>query len=780
MEIAIPKEQVVFLISGISCLDCAGKFEKEVASLPGVETVRLNAVTGKLAVEGVIDTEAIQNVAFRHDYKAQVLCPQPEKTSAVFTVTGITCLDCARKFEIAVNALPGVVKANLNTVTGKLTVEGTADIEAIRDLGQEEGYTIEPGVSPAKQDQAAGTNWGVRRAVGSAAALAAAYIAETLVLPAGLVLPLYAVATLLGGWANFIKAVRSLQHFSFTMSVLMSVAVAGAFAIGQYEEGATVAFLFSVSELLESWTVERARHSIRSLMELAPATAVVRRDGREYELAAEEVVIGDVLVVRPGEKIAMDGVVISGYSPVNQAAITGESIPVEKGPGAEVFAGTLNLQGSLEVEVTKKVQDTAIAKVIQMVEEAQSKRAPSQAMAEKFAAVYTPVVMVLAAGIIVVPPVFLGQEWAPWIYRGLSLMVVACPCALVISTPVAIISAISTAARYGVLIKGGIYLEETAAITAVAFDKTGTLTEGKPRVTELMSADGISEEFLLNSAASLEMRSEHPLAAAIVQAAEQRGLAVEPAESFTAIPGRGGKGLVGGQTVYAGNPELFAELGLLRPEYRQRLEILQEKGQTVVLVGSEQKLYGMIALADALRTESSAMLKALKQAGIRFTVMLTGDNAKTAAMIGAQAGVDAVKAGLLPQDKVAAVEDLKRQYGKIAMIGDGINDAPALAAASLGIAMGGAGTDTAMEAADIVLMGDDLSKLPFAVRLSRRALTVIRQNISFSLAIKALAVLAVFPGWLTLWLAILADMGATILVTLNSLRLLRERPQTIK
>jgi Cd2+/Zn2+-exporting ATPase len=773
---ALDKPITILQITGISCMDCAQKFEKAVNELPGVVQARLNAVTGKLSIEGNVDLKAIQELGAEEDYIISSDTSLTKSRITVFKIDGISCMDCAQKFEKAVSELPGVVKATLNTMTGKLTVEGEANVTAIQELGKEEDYTITPEASQAvATQQIAGPDWEMRRVIISGISLVTAFLLEKFGGPIAGYLSLYVVAMVLGGWDNFKKAGRGLRRFNFNMSVLMSVAVIGAFAIGQYEEGASVAFLFAISEMLEAWTVDRARRSIRELMDIAPAVASVRRGDSEYEIPAEDILVGDIIIVRPGEKIAMDGVIIKGESAINQAAITGEALPVERGPGAEVFAGTLNTHGSLEIEVTKLVKDTTIAKIIHMVEEAQSKRAPSQAFVDKFAAVYTPIVMALAVGIIIIPPVFLQQEWIPWIYRGLSLMVVACPCALVISTPVAIVSAISNAAKNGVLIKGGVYLEETAALKAIAFDKTGTLTKGKPELTDLIPVQLQSEDTLLKIAAKLEVRSEHPLAEAIVRAAEDRHLAVVPAEDFSAITGRGAKGTIDGETVYIGNTHLFMEIGAPIETVMKDVERLEGEGKTVMIVGTKEKVFGLVAVADEVRSESANAIMALKRAGIERTVMLTGDNPATAKAIAAKVGVDEFRAELLPEDKVAAIEELLKKHGKVAMIGDGINDAPALAVSTVGIAMGGAGTDTALETADIVLMADDLTKLPFTIRLSRAALNIIRQNIGFSLVIKIVAVLAVFPGWLTLWLAILADMGATILVTLNSLRLINVR-----
>ena len=716
--------------------------------------------------------EKVENVVLKKEAVEQSL--------TVFQVAGITCLDCAQKFEKAVSEMPGVAKASLNAMAGKLTVEGQADLEGIRRLGKEEDYTIYPETgqsSQSLQQQEKKPGWELRRAILSGFFLAIGFGGEKFGVTVGFFLPLYVAAVVLGGWSNFRKASRALPRGNFNMSVLMSVAVLGAMAIGQYEEGASVAFLFAISEILESWTMEKARRSIRELLDIAPKVARIRRGNSELDVPVEDIVVGDIMIIRPGEKIAMDGSILKGESAVNQAAITGESMPVEKGPGADVYAGTLNTHGALEVEVTKRVRDATLSKIIHMVEAAQGQRAPSQAFVERFAAVYTPIVMALAVGIVLIPPLFFGLEWSSWIYRGLALLVVACPCALVVSTPVAIVSAISVAAKNGVLIKGGIHLETAGSLSAIAFDKTGTLTKGEPAVTDIVLLNGISEAALLKISAGLEARSEHPLATAIVKTAKERRIEVVPADDFSSIGGRGAQGTVNGETVYIGNPRFFMELNISLESIAGHIERLQGEGKTVMIVATKEKFLGIVAVADEVRETSAKTIAALKQAGILHTIMLTGDNDATAAAIAGKTGIDEFRSELLPQDKVRAIQELVGKYGKVAMVGDGVNDAPALALATLGVAMGGAGTDTALETADIALMADDLHMLPFTIRLSRKAFAIIRQNIAFSLGIKLIAVLAVFPGWLTLWLAILADMGATILVTLNSLRLLQSKPK---
>ncbi|MCL6454050.1 heavy metal translocating P-type ATPase [Alicyclobacillus macrosporangiidus] len=698
---------------------------------------------------------------------------QLRKNKAVFRVEGITCLDCATKFEKNVAALPGVTRAVLNPTTGRLIVEGNADLDKIRQEGKKENYRIFPeNERPVAGATVKQINGDLIRAILSGVSLVIGYASQKLGAPMELFLPFYIAAIVSGGWVNAKKAFYSIPRLDFNMSVLMTTAVIGAMAIGKWEEGATVAFLYSISELLEAWSMERARKSIRDLMDITPKMARIKRPTGDVEIPVDEVEVGDIMIIRPGEKIPMDGRILKGESAINEAAITGESVPAEKGPGAEVFAGTLNTTGSLEIEVTKRVEDTTIAKIIHLVEEAQTQRAPTQAFVDRFAKVYTPIVLALAVGITFVPPLLLGYHWGPWVYRGLALLVVSCPCALVVSTPVAIVSAISNAARNGVLVKGGIYLEQAGSLRAIVFDKTGTLTKGKPVVTDVIPFGSHSELDLLQTAVKLEARSEHPLARAIVRAGEEHSLDTTGVDGITALPGQGVQGAIDGDTVYIGNLRMFDELGLASEEVSARVSALQSEGKTVMVVGTKQDFFGLIGVADEIRELTSTVIADLKRLGIAHTIMLTGDNQATARAVASAIGIDDFRAELLPQDKVEALKVFLDKYGKVAMVGDGINDAPALATATIGIAMGGVGTDTAMETADITLMADDLSKLPFTIRLSRAALRIIRQNIWFSLVIKFLAILAVFPGWLTLWLAILADMGASVLVTLNGIRLL--------
>lgn len=553
----------------------------------------------------------------------------------------------------------------------------------------------------------------------------------------------------------------------------MTIAVIGALFIGYWEEAAIVAFLFGVSDALEVYTMEKARKSIRSLMEIAPNKALIIQNGQEVELPVEDVNIGDIMLIKPGEKLALDGEIIKGRTSINQSAITGESIPVEKSIGDEVFAGTLNQSGSIEVRVTKLVADTTIAKIITMVEDAQEQKAPSQTFVDRFAKYYTPMIMLLALGVALIPPLFFNGDWNHWIYSALALLIVGCPCALVVSTPVAIVTAIGNAAKHGVLIKGGIHLENAGRLKAIAFDKTGTLTKGEPEVTNIITIDKYSENEILALAAGIEKFSEHPLAKAIIKEADKRKLAIALVEDFQAVLGKGAEGAIEGTKYQLGSPKMFEELGLSTDAFEASITKLQNEGKTIIILGNTTQVIGLIAVADEVRADSKEVLQKLKEVGIKQTIMLTGDNKFTAQGIAKRVGVDSFKAELLPEDKVSAIKDLEAEHQLIGMVGDGINDAPALASSTVGIAMGGAGTDTALETADIVLMSDDLTKLPYTIKLSHATLKIIKQNITFALGIKAIATFLVFPGWLTLWIAIMADMGATILVTLNALRLLR-------
>ncbi|MHA6482774.1 heavy metal translocating P-type ATPase [Paenibacillus sp. strain BS8-2] len=698
---------------------------------------------------------------------------------SVYRVQGFTCTGCAGTYEKNVKALPNVQDAQVNFGAAKITIFGDASMEELEKAGAFEGLKVYP--EKQQLEMTKEPFWKrestIRTAVSALLLLIGWGISEQWGEENIFSMVAYLLSILIGGFKLFLKGLRNLVRLQFDMNTLMTVAILGAAAIGEWGEGATVVFLFAISEALESYSMDKARQSIRSLMDIAPKEATVIRNGLEFTVHVDEIRVGDRMIVKPGQKIAMDGNVIKGNSTVNQAAITGESIPVSKRIDDEVFAGTINEEGLLEVKVTKRVEDTTIAKIIHLVEEAQAERAPSQAFVDKFAKLYTPAIMIIAVAIAILPPLLGDGEWSKWIYEGLAVLVVGCPCALVVSTPVAIVTAIGNAARNGVLIKGGVHLEEAGKLSVVAFDKTGTLTKGVPDVTDIKVYGTAVARECLAIAAAIEKWSQHPLASAIVRKADNSEVQIPVADGFISLTGKGARAQIDGILYFIGSPRLYEEVlsNHIDETISQDIALLQGQGKTVMLLGTEHEIHALIAVADEVRDTSKQAVEKLRKLGISQTVMLTGDNKGTAAAIAHQVGIDEYRAELLPQDKLTAMKQLQQQHGKVAMVGDGINDAPALATATVGIAMGGGGTDTALETADIVLMADDLSKLPFTIKLSRKALSIIKQNITFSLAIKIIALLLIIPGWLTLWLAIFADMGATLLVTLNGLRLLRVR-----
>ncbi|MEC5188939.1 heavy metal translocating P-type ATPase [Geobacillus thermodenitrificans] len=691
-----------------------------------------------------------------------------------YRVQGLTCTNCAAKFEQNVKALPGVKEAKVNFGAAKLTVWGEATIEELEQAGAFERLKIREErerITRREPFWKKKENWNIL----ASAVLLLIGIAADAADGGILAVAMYLAVIVIGGYSLFSTGLRNLARLQFDMNTLMTIAILGAAAIGEWQEGAVVVILFAISEALERYSMDQARRSIASLMEMAPAEAIIRRGAEEMTVPVEDVRVGDVMIVRPGGKIALDGVVVNGASTVNEAAITGESMPSEKTVGDSVFAGTLNGEGFLEVKVTKRTDETTLAKMIDLIEEAQAERAPSQAFIDRFARYYTPFIIIFALFIAIVPPLWMGGAWLDWVYRGLAVLVIGCPCALVISTPVAIVTAIGNAARRGVLIKGGVYLEQIGRLRAVAFDKTGTLTKGKPAVTDIIVYAG-KRERLLAVAAAIEKRSQHPLASAVVRQAKEEGVSFldVPVDEFQSLTGQGVKAVVGNETYYIGSPSLFVDmLGRLPDEVEQRIAAFRQEGKTVMAIGTASRLLGLIAAADQLRSSAPDTIKAMRRLGVKEVAMVTGDHEQTAQAIGRQAGVSDIRAGLLPEQKLAAIRELKQRYGMTAMVGDGVNDAPALAAADVGVAMGGAGTDTALETADVVLMADDLRQLPYTIRLGSRTLAIIKQNIAFALGLKVLALIAAVPGWLTLWLAVFADMGATLLVTLNSMRLLR-------
>jgi Cd2+/Zn2+-exporting ATPase len=615
---------------------------------------------------------------------------------------------------------------------------------------------------------------------GAGTAIGLGAIAASLSIPQ-VVLPAYLVAIGLCIPGPARRAWTSIRKAVLDINVLMVVAVAGAAALGEWFEAAAVVWLFGVAQQLELISMERARQAIRSLMVIAPASALVRRDGKPVQIPASDVEVGDVLMLRPGDRLPVDGVIASGESAFDESPVTGESRPIEKGPGDSVFAGTINGTGAIDVQASRRASDSTIARIIHLVEHAQRQRAPVQTFVDRFARRYTPAVVLLAVALAIAGPFATHgiSGWAAgfsiWSYRALALLVVACPCALVISTPVAIVSALTAAARSGVLIKGGAHLERLGTIRSVAFDKTGTLTHGHITVTDVLGLDGTPADSVLAVAAALEARSEHPIGRAIVQHARVAGLDVPAEYGFKALPGLGAEATVAESLAIVGSHRLFEDRRLCTPALHAYVDELEKGGGTAVLVGHGGSPLGAIGLSDHMRTNGKAAVTSLRNTGVERIVLLTGDVRASADRARAGAGLDEAHAELLPSQKVEAIHALRAQYGPVAMVGDGINDAPALAAADVGIAMGAAGTDVALETADVVLMSDDLSKLPFALRLGRSTLSNIRQNVSIALALKIAFVVLAAAGLATMWMAIVADTGASLLVTANSLRLLKAR-----
>ena len=753
-----------------------------------------------------------------------------------FRITGMDCADCATKLEKGIAGLDGVQACRINFVTAKMDVEGEAHAEVVVKQIESLGY----GIAPSEATTAPRTNLqriadllqqprNILTLIG-VVFIAAAFLTQS-TLAAGSRLPslLFVIGGLFGlyfparaGWV----AVRSGQGLD--MNVLMSLAALGAFVIGEYAEAAMVIVLFSLGEALEGYTMERARDNIRALTQLAPAQATVLRpcidcqgcrgrtlpdgsgvyktgpcpwcDLHEETTPVERLAPGDKIIIKPGERIPMDGRVLSGYSAVNQAPITGESVPVEKDHGAEVFAGTINGDGLLTVEVTRLAADNTLSRLIYLVEEAQSQKTPAQRFVDRFARLYTPAVVVGAVLVAGLPPLLFGQPFwdTPtahgWLYRALALLIIACPCALVIATPVTVVSAIAAAARRGILIKGGAYLEALGRIKIVAFDKTGTLTQGQPQLVTMGCLDECCRgarltnplvhcrhcDDMLTAAAAVERYSTHPLARAITAGAKMRALPELTAQAVETLPGRGVQGQVDQAAVIIGSHAFLHQDTTCPPDFCESIHQTENEGQTTMLVRRNDTLLGYLAISDPPRHTAPATVTALKANGVIKTVMLTGDTPSVAAAVGQVIGVDLIKAGLMPADKVTAVQDLVNEHGDtVAMVGDGVNDAPALAAASVGIAMGASGTAQALETADVALMADDLTQLPAAIRLGRRAGRTVQFNIWFAILIKVVFLVAALFGVATLWMAVFADMGASLLVTLNGMRLLKSEDNSV-
>jgi Cd2+/Zn2+-exporting ATPase len=705
-------------------------------------------------------------------------CPVCEvHAESIFKIEGMDCHEEVAILEKRLKKLTGLEAMAADVLRQRLTITydaaklSTASIaEAVAQTGMRAWLEHDEPVGPAPSAS-------TRRllVIVSGVLVGAGMALELAHLNRGAMIAAYALAIASGGVYSVRRALQAARSLSLDINVLMAVAVVGAMFLGQWGEAASVVFLFALAQLLEARAMERARSAIRAVMDLTPVEAFVRDDtaGGLRRIPVDDIAVGTVVVVRPGDKIPLDGRVEAGESHVNQAPVTGESLPVEKRAGDEVFAGTINGRGSLDLRVTRLRGDSTLARIIDLVERAQAQRAPSQTFVERFARVYTPVVLVLAVLIAIVPPLVFSASWSEWIYRSLVLLVISCPCALVISTPVSVVSALAASARKGVLIKGGARRERLAVVRAIAFDKTGTLTKGTLQVVDVIPLDGVPSDRLLRLAASVESHSEHPIGGAFVAHARERGVALATTTGFQALPGFGAQAQVDGMPVLVGNHRLFEERGLCTPSIHDAVEALAARGRTTVVIGGTQPI-GLVGISDQPREAARDALQMLRDQGVRHIALLTGDHASAARVVSEAVGVDEVHAGLLPADKVKTVEALRARFGTVAMVGDGINDAPALASADVGIAMGVAGSAAALDTADVALMADELSKIPYALRLSRATVRNIRANIAFSIVLKAAFLVLAIAGLATLWMAVVADMGASLIVIANALRLLRE------
>ncbi|MBI2286213.1 MAG: heavy metal translocating P-type ATPase [Nitrosomonadales bacterium] len=710
---------------------------------------------------------------------------------SIFIIRNMDCPTEEALIRKRLGSMPGIGELAFNLMERRLTVAHTLDDEQpIRDALREIGMKAVP-AQQAQPDTCSNCEtdtpsvsrkiW-VMMAVSGAAALTAEILAWRGAAensPVVIAFVLFSIAT--GGLSTLKKGWIALKTFTLNMNFLMSVAMIGAIAIGEWPEAAVVIFLFALAELIETLSLERAKNAIRGLMAMAPETATVRLDSGEWrEIAAADVQVDQIALIKPGGRIPLDGVVTAGGSSVNQAPITGESIPVAKVAGDPVFAGTLNERGVLEFRVTANKGNTTLARIIRSVQEAQGQRAPTQRFVDQFARYYTPAVVAFAVLVAAVPPLLFGAAFEPWFYKALVMLVIACPCALVISTPVTVVSGLAAAARQGILVKGGVHLENGRLVKAVALDKTGTLTHGRPVVTDVVPLVEQPAHTLLQLAASVNAHSEHPVAAAIVAAwqtpadGSEAPRALLPSTAFESLTGRGAKAIVGGRLYYVSNHRQVEELGICGAHVETVLHRLEEQGKTAVVLGTESNALCVIGVADTLRGHSAEAIRQLHALGVA-SVMLTGDNQTTADAIAAQVGIDDARGNLLPEDKLAVIDELIRRHGKVGMVGDGINDAPALAKASIGFAMGVAGTDTAIETADVALMDDDLRKLPHFIRISRDTSRVLWQNITLAIGIKGIFFVLALAGEATLWMAVFADMGASLIVVFNGMRLLKSK-----
>lgn len=702
-----------------------------------------------------------------------------------YRIKGLSCGGCALRMEEEIKQLEHGSDAKLSYNSGKLTVDPQISMAAVKKILKSDNAYIEvSSEANTGHDHSSHSHAGndhdhdhshseghsnmLKLLIVSGIIYVAALFLDG-VLDKQAVILLYLAATIISGYTTFFRGLKNLIKMKFNIDTLMTIALIGAVSIGEWKEATLVAILFGLNELLEGYGMEKARRSMEALFQVAPKEALKVENGQEIIVPIASLQIGDLVKIKPGEKIPSDGIVSEGKSSVNEAAITGESLPVEKEAGEPVYGGSINNEGLLLVRIDKAYKDSSLAKILHLVQEAQETKTPTELFINKFAKYYTPLIMIVAALVALIPPLLFQGDWITWLYQGLSVLIVGCPCALILSSPIAIVSGITRNARNGVLVKGGVFLEQLGKIDTLAFDKTGTLTKGEPHVAKLEAYD---EERFFQAAGAIEKSSSHPLAKAIMKEIASRNMTIPEPDEIQTISGRGIRAKVNGLAYWLGNEKSIEHI-TIPDSIQKRIEQLKNDGLTLVLVADDQQVLGMFGISDEIREESRSVIASLHKLGIKRTIMLTGDHQKTAEKVASAVGVSEFYGNLLPEDKVKKIKELSASH-HVAMIGDGINDAPALASAQLGIAMG-KGTDSAIETADIVLMQDHLGKLPEAVSIAKKVNRVIRFNICVSLGLKIIALLLTIPGWLTLWIAILSDMGATIFVTLVSLTILIER-----
>ena len=760
-------------IRGVDCQNCAQTIEKTIVGLEGVEKADVSVLNGDMNIR--FDPSIISSYKITDTVKSLgYTVGENDKQVSSFKISGMDCADEEKIIRNQLNDVEGIHNLNFDLIGERLTVEHSLSSHAIIQSISGAGFSVEV---EGNGQKTSGDNRLRKRIILTAlsglliAVGATINMTDTLNIP---VLPFYITAIFLSGFVAARKAYFAIKTFTLDMNFLMTLAVLGAAFIGEWLEGAMVIFLFSIAELLEAGSLNRAREAIKSLMGLAPDTArVIREDGNFATVKIEEIKVGEFLSVRPGERIPLDGELSASNGFVNQAPITGESIPIEKAEGDSVYAGSINGDSALKIRVTRISSESTLSTIVKLVEEARNNKSPAEKFVDKFSRYYTPSVVAISIFLVLVPTLLFNEPFSIWFYRSLVLLVVACPCALVISTPVTIVSGLTRAARSGVLVKGGNYLEAMAQVNAVILDKTGTITAGKPEVVDILPLNHMSSNEIMSTAAAVESASEHPVAKAVLSAAENMGADFDKGEKLHNHPGEGTHAVVDGRQVYVGNHAYFEKSGLCNPEIEETLEKIEETGRTAVLVWEEKSPIGIIAVQDVVRPVANNVVAQLKTLGVKKVLLLTGDNIRTAAAAAEEAGIDDFRGDLMPEEKMNIVSELTNDGFKTMMVGDGVNDTPALAAADVGVAMGSAGSDQAIETADVALMSDDLTKLPFGISLAKKSLKIVKQNISFAIGIKALFMLMAPFGLATLWMAVAADMGASLIVIANGMRVLR-------